>query len=202
MLLLSFKTGSNRVSMSQDDAGLEIDNTSESHKGGGAARRLSPRTTLFVLGSIAFALVSLVLALEFFVVERIPLLTESELIAAKKRWQEHGPASYDMEIELRGAQPGHVQLSVRNRVVAAETRDGRVPKEHTWETWTVPGMFNTLETDMEIAENPEQTIQAAAGTKWQLRCEFDPKLGIPRRYHRLASGGPEVYWRVMRFEAR
>jgi hypothetical protein len=86
--------------------------------------------------------------------------------------------------------------------VAAETRDGRVPKEHTWETWTVPGMFKTLETDMEIAENPEQAIQAAPGTKWQLRSEFDPVLGIPRRYHRLATGGPEVYWRVTRFEAR
>jgi hypothetical protein len=202
MPLLSLKTGSNRVSMSKDDAGLDGDNASDPHKGGSAARRLSPRTTLFVLGSIAFALASLVLALEFFAIERIPLLTESELIAAKKRWQEHGPASYDMEIDLRGAQPGSVQLSVRNRVVTAETRDGRVPKEHTWETWTVPGMFSTLETDMEIAENPEQTIQAAAGTKWQLRCEFDPKLGIPRRYHRLASGGPEVYWRVTRFEAR
>jgi len=86
--------------------------------------------------------------------------------------------------------------------VTAETRDGRVPKEHTWDTWAVPGMFNTLETDMEIAENPEQAIQAAPGTQWQLRCEFDPVLGFPRRYHRLASGGPEVYWRVKRFEAR
>jgi hypothetical protein len=107
-----------------------------------------------------------------------------------------------MDIELRGAQPGRVQVTVRNRVVAAETRDGRVPKEHTWETWTVPGMFNTIETDMEIAENPEQAIQASPGTKWQLRCEFDPVTGLPRRYHRLASGGPEVYWRVTRFEAQ
>jgi len=181
--------------MSQEDA-------NETRHGDSVAGRLSRRTTLFVLGSIAFALASLVLALEFFVVERIPLLTELELEAAKKRWQEHGPVSYEMDIELRGAQPGRVQLSVRNRVVAAETRDGRVPKEHTWETWTVPGMFNTVETDMEIAENPEQTIQAAPGTKWQLRCEFDPKLGIPRRYHRLASGGPEVYWRVTHFEAQ
>jgi hypothetical protein len=63
-------------------------------------------------------------------------------------------------------------------------------------------MLNTLELDMETAENPEQAIQAQAGTKWQLRCEFDAKLGIPRRYHRLVSSGPEVYWRVTRFEAR
>jgi hypothetical protein len=185
----SYKT----VSMSQVEASLGIDRVSP---------RLSRRATLFVLGSIVFALASLVLALEFFVVERIPLLTESELNGAQKRWQEHGPVSYDMDIELRGAQPGRVEIKVRNRVVMAETRDGRVPKEHTWDTWSVPGMFNTLETDMEIADNPEQAIDAAPGTKWQLRCEFDPVLGTPRRYHRLASGGPEVYWRVIRFEAK
>ena len=188
--------------MPQDEASLGIDDVSETRNDGATSGRLSRRTTLFVLGSIAFALVSLVLALEYFVVERIPLLTESELNGAKKRWQEHGPASYDMDIELRGAQPGNVQVNVRNRVVTAETRDGRVPKEHTWETWTVPGMFNTMETDMEIAEDPEQAIQAAPGTKWQLRSEFDPMLGIPRRYHRLATSGPDVYWRVTRFEAR
>ena len=188
--------------MPQDEASLGVDDASETRNSGTAAGRLSRRTTLFVLASIAFALVSLVLAIEYFVVERIPLLTESDLNAAKKRWQEHGPVSYDMDIELRGAQPGRVQVNVRDRVVAAETRDGRVPKEHTWETWTVPGMFKTLETDMEIAENPEQAIQAAPGTTWQLRSEFDPVLGIPRRYHRLATGGPEVYWRVIRFEAR
>jgi hypothetical protein len=188
--------------MSQDEENLGIDEASNAGNGGVAARRLSRRTTLFVLGSIAFAFASLVLALEVFVVERIPLLTEAELDGAKKHWQEHGPASYNMDIELRGARPGHVQVTVRNRVVTAETRDDLVPKEHTWDTWSVPGMFNTLETDMEIAENPEQAIQAAPGTKWQLRCEFDPTTGIPRRYHRLASAGPEVYWRVTRFETR
>jgi hypothetical protein len=187
--------------MSQDESSAEGDEPSITENSGDV-RRLSRRTTLFVLGSIAFALASLVLSLEFFVVERIPLLTQSDLDAAKKRWQEHGPVSYDMEIQLRGAQPGRVKVNVRDRVVAAEARDERIPKEHTWETWSVPGMFNTIETDMEIADNPEQAIQAAPGTKWQLRCEFDAATGLPRRYHRMASNGPEVYWRVTRFEPR
>jgi hypothetical protein len=183
--------------MSQDAMTQEIDGDAKVGEG-----RLSRRATLFVLGSIVFAVASLILAIEFFVVERIPALTESDLDAAKKVWLRKGPTSYDMDIELRGAQPGRVQVNVGNRVVAAETRDGRVPKEHTWDTWSVPGMFETLERDMETAENPEQTIQAAPGTKWQLRCEFDPVLGIPRRYHRMATNGPEVYWRVTRFEAK
>lgn len=188
--------------MSQDDA---MDNVETDKANGGidvTTGRVSRRATLFLIGSALFALASLVLALEFFVVERIPILTDAEFDAAKKRWVQNGPKSYDMEVELRGAQPGNVKVSVRNRVVEAQTRDGRVPPEHTWDTWSVPGMFNTVELDMGTAENPEQAIGAPPGTKWELRCEFDPKLGIPRRYHRIASYGPEVYWRVTRFEAR
>jgi hypothetical protein len=165
-------------------------------------RRLPRRATIFAIGSIVFAIVALLLAVEFFVVERIPPMTQADVDRAKKLWLERGPTDYDMSIELRGAQPGKVEVSVRHRVVAAETRNGRVPPEHTWDTWSVPGMFDTLEKDLDIAENPEQTIQAPPGAKWQLFCEFDPDLGIPRRYHRLASGGPEVYWRVTKFEKK
>ena len=179
--------------MSQDDSNSEVASAE-------LPQRLSRRSVLFVLGALAFAIFSLVLSLEFFVVERIPALTEAALTEAKKRWLQNGPLSYDMDIDLRGAQPGNIVVNVRKRVVMAETRDGKVPKEHTWETWSVPGLFNTIETDMEIAENPEQAIQAAPGTKWTLRCEFDPKLGIPLRYHRMVTGGPEVYWRVTRFQ--
>src|SRR5215213_4205998 len=99
--------------MSQGEANL--DDVSGDRKISGTAPRLSRRTTLFVVGSLTFALASLVLALEFFVVERIPLLTESELASAKKRWQARGPISYDMDVEIRGAQPGRVQVNVQNR---------------------------------------------------------------------------------------
>ncbi len=188
--------------MSRHDAASEIDAVAGAGSGVDKTGRVSRRTTLFVLGSAAFALACVVLAVEFFVVERIPLLSQAELDGAQKLWQEHGPLSYDMDIEIRGARPGSVHINVKNRVPMAETRDGRVPPEHTWETWTVPGMFDMLEKDMEIAENPEQAIQAEPGTTWLLRCEFDPQLGIPRRYHRIVSGGPEVYWRVTRFVAK
>lgn len=165
-------------------------------------RRRSLKSILFVLGSILFAIVSLVLALEFFVAERLSPLTVADLTKAKKTWHEHGPVSYDMEVELAGARPGNVEVKVRNRVVVAETRDGRVPPEHTWETWSIPGMLNTIELDYETSENPEQTIGAPPGTKWKLQSEFDSHFGIPNKYHRTASFGPEVYWRVKTFEAR
>src|SRR4051812_29328733 len=113
--------------MSRDDTASEIEQTTSAGGGGKKTGRVSRRTTVFVLGSIVFALACVVLAVEYFVVERIPLLTDTELGRAKKLWQEHGPVSYDMEIEIRGARPGSVQINVRNRVPLAETRDGRVP---------------------------------------------------------------------------
>lgn len=164
--------------------------------------RSSARTIAFVLASIALAVACLVFALQYFVADHIPELTEAELQSATERWKEHGPASYDMEIELRGAQPGRVHVEVRNGEVTAETRDGRTPGKWTWDTWSIPGLFDTLSQDLQTAANPEQEIQAAPGTKWRLRCEFDVGLGIPWQYHRLVTGGPEVYWRVTSFQPK
>jgi hypothetical protein len=169
----------------------------------GAAPRPSHspiRSRLFVVASILVAIASVIVAVEFFVVERLPALTEASLESAKKQWKSGGPHSYIVEIELRGAQPGMIHVEVQDGEVTATTRDKRVPPKWTWDTWSVPGMFETLEQDLQIAEDPAQQIQAAPGTKWQLRCEFDPKYGYPHRYHRFVTGGPEVYWRVTRFE--
>ena len=139
----------------------------------------------------------------FFVAERIPELTVAKLDQAEKLWQSAGPQNYDIDVELRGAQPGTVQAQVRGGEVATMTRDGRTPQPWTWRYWSVPGMLETLERDLVMAEDPVHEMGAAAGTQWQLRCEFDPQFGYPRRYHRFVSaGGPEVYWRVTRFEPK
>jgi hypothetical protein len=174
----------------------------QEHEAVSPRSRRPTRSTIFTVGSIIFAIASVVVALEFFAVERLPLLTEAQLEAAQKLWKEHGPQNYFMDIELRGAQPGAIHIEVKNGVVMATTRDNRVPPKWTWETWSVAGMFDTLEQDLQIAEDPSQQIQAAPGTTWKLRCEFDPKFGYPRRYHRFVAGGPEVYWRVTKFEPK
>jgi hypothetical protein len=162
----------------------------------------SRRTTVFVLASLAFAIACGVFAVQFFFVERLPDLNEANLADAKKLWQEHGPTDYEMDIDVRGAQPGNVHVEVQHRVVMASTRDGRPTPKWTWDTWSVPGMFETLSQELQIAEDPQQDIDASPGTKWRLRCEFDKEFGFPRRYHRMVSGGPEVYWQVTRFNSK
>lgn len=160
------------------------------------------RTLAFGIASFAVAIAGAAFALQYFVAERLPDLTEASLETAMQHWQQVGPASYVMEIELRGAQPGHVHVEVEDRVVTREQRDGRTPGRWTWDTWSVPGMFDTLAQDLQIAADPQQQIQASQGTKWQLRCEFDSKYGYPLQYHRLVTGGPEVFWRVTSFQSK
>lgn len=160
------------------------------------------RAIVLAVGACIIAITSIVFALQYFVAERLPELSEASLEQATKLWDKRGPASYDMDIELRGARPGQVHVEVRDRDVVAETRDGREPGRWTWKTWSVPGMFDTLSQDLQIGENPEQQIQAAKGTKWRLRCEFDTQFGYPSRYHRMVTGGPEVFWRVTKFEPK
>jgi hypothetical protein len=162
----------------------------------------SIRAILFVVVSVALAIACVALALQYFVAERLPALNQAALEAAVERWDQNTPPNYDMDILLRGAQPGKVHVEVRGGEVTAETRDGRDPGRSTWGTWAVPGMFDTLERDLQIAANPQQEIQAAPGTSWRLRGEFDPRFGYPVRYHRFVSGGPEVYWQVTSFQPK
>lgn len=166
------------------------------------SQRGAARSLLFAIVSVAVAAACVLLALEYFVAERLPELTTASLQAATERWAQHGPADYDMDIELRGARPGVVHVEVRKGAVTAQTRDGRIPGRWTWDTWSVPGMLDTLSQDLATAENPEQMAGAPAGSTWRLRCEFDPKYGVPIAYHRLVTGGPEVYWRVTAFEPK
>lgn len=180
-------------------------NTNENGAVDGASAPETPhpaRRIAFVLASFALAVAGVMLAVQYFFAERLPELTEATLQVATERWNKNGPASYDMEIELRGAQPGRVHVEVRDKEVTMETRDGRTPGRWTWDVWSVPGLFETLGQDLQTSIDPAKEIEAAPGTKWRLRCEFDPEFGVPLTYHRIVTGGPEVYWQVVEFKPK
>jgi hypothetical protein len=139
-----------------------------------------------------------------FVVERLPELTVEHLEAAEKLWAAEGPMSYDLDLVIEGAQPGVVHVEVRDGVTTAMQRDGLAPSQRrVWDVWAVPGMFETIERELQLAEDPEHEMDASAGASVDLRAEFDPKFGYPARFHRIVfGGGPEVYWRVTSFEVK
>lgn len=162
----------------------------------GRSRRILLLLFLAALGCIVGA----AFLLRMLVAQRIPELTEGELEEAQKLWDSAGPEGYEMDLEILRGRPGTVHIEVRNGEITAMTRDGRTPAQHTWRYWSVPGLFETLERELDMAEDPVHEVGATAGTNWQLRCEFDPAYGFPRRFHRhVSGGGQEVYWHVTSF---
>ena len=164
------------------------------------ARPAARRMLLVLLLPALVCLVAAGIFLKMFVAERLPELKDGDLEKSEALWERAGPAGYDMDLEIRGTRPGTVHVEVRNEEVVAMQRDGRAPPQHTWRYWSVPGLFETLERELTMAEDPEHEVGAKTGTQWTLRGEFDSTYGYPRRFHRYVSGGgPEVYWNVKSF---
>lgn len=143
-------------------------------------------------------------ALELFVIERLPDLTLDKLDAAEKLWEAKGPKSYIADFLIEGAQPGVVHVEVRDGEVVAMTRNGIEPRQsRTWVYWSMPERFAEMERELDLAADPEHEMSATVDTHVQLRAEFDPTYGYPSRFHRIVfGGGPEVYWRVTAFEPK
>lgn len=158
---------------------------------------------LLILGALVLIIGGVLLLLQLFVARQLPELTEARFETAKALWDKKGPASYDMDIQIRGAQPGVVHIEVRDQLPKTMTRDGIAPEERTWDAWTVPGMFQTLVDEFALRDDPTHKGQGAPGAEVWLRCEFDPQFGYPRTYQRLMTGGgPEVFWHVTKFEPK
>jgi len=158
--------------------------------------------TLLVIVAVALVLIyGVLLVARWALTDNTPELTDEALAAAQERWQANGPASYDMELELSGARPGNVHVEVRNGQVTRLIRDGKTPPKHTWDVWSVPGLFDMLGRNLEIAADPATEIGATQDTQWILRARFDPKLAYPQLYRQIVVGtGPEVTWEVRRFQ--
>lgn len=152
-----------------------------------------------VLGSLAclLAFVAILVSQR----ESLPPLSRAAYKAALERWQAHGPASYELDIVLQGRQPGRIHLEVHHGEVTRMTRDGVEPRQkRTWDYWTVPEQFDTIERELEMAANPEASFHAQPGTVIQ-QAAFDPTYGYPLRYRRVVLGTDlEVDWQVTHFQ--
>src|SRR5689334_13869565 len=85
--------------------------------------------------------------------DRAPRLTREAYEAAVARWDAHGPADYNLDIELTGNRPSLIHVEVRDGHAVRMTRDGVQPRqERTWFYWTVPGQFDTIAEELEMAE--------------------------------------------------
>jgi len=153
---------------------------------------------------MVLAVVTLVLV---FRKPRLPPCSLTELAVARQRWADARLEDYDLEVEVRGKQAAVYAVEVREGEVRAATRNREPLKSpRTLGTWSVPGMFATLEADAQNQRRLEAG-EATADIPWvDLRAEFEPTWGYPLRCQRIQWGGPgvnpEVFWEVRSFQRR
>lgn len=133
--------------------------------------------------------------------DRMPPLTATELEQAELRWQAARLNDYDMEVVVSGRQPSNFQVEVRGGEPVGLTRNGVVPRRGMWDVWTVPGMFDTLQQELDQAANPAGPFGSPSGTQVVERAIFDERYGFPKKYHRIVMGTPlEISWEVVHFQ--
>jgi len=136
---------------------------------------------------------------------QLPPLTLDDFEHAKQRWQTQAPPNYDVTIDVAGRQAAVYHVEVRSHEVIVSTRDGIPLKQRrTRGTWSVPGMFNTMQSDVDNAEQHRLGTADEGVPQVKLRAVFDPEFGYPKRYHRTELrkfGNNEVVsWEVRQFE--
>lgn len=139
----------------------------------------------------------------------IPRLSRAGFDSALQRWEHANISDYDIEVEVQGRQAAVYRVAVRNNKVQSALRNGYPLKQRrTQGTWSVPGMFGTIEIDLEnveaaaqsrIGDSAEDGAAKNAASRLLLRATFDPRFGYPSYYHRGQLGGEDVVWRVRRF---
>ncbi|REJ69154.1 MAG: hypothetical protein DWQ31_05570 [Planctomycetota bacterium] len=126
-----------------------------------------------------------------------PTLTRAKLDEAYQRWRDHGPTSYNMELATTGSRKDKIRVKVRDGAVTAMSiNDYDFPADRLTDTWTVPGQFEYMRSDLKAAASPEYSAVM------RLSAEFDEEFGFPRIY-RCTAGGKRapVSWKVHRFES-
>jgi len=158
---------------------------------------------VLVLVLAALVLVAAWIGLRYWIGPGLPEIQPSELAAARERWQAANVTDYDIAITLSGRQSGEIKVQVRDSRPTAMTRNGVQPKqERTWEPWTVPGMFETIDIDFDNRTNAKDKFGTEPASV-HLRCRFDPELGIPRHYlHQVYGRQQDLEWTVTEFTRR
>jgi hypothetical protein len=142
-------------------------------------------------------------------------VTREALAKCEQLWEQSQISSYDWDLGVSGDQTGQYHVEVRNGQPTAITLNGRPAESHAAEYFTVQGVFQTIEEELDLADNPSSQAFPPGSQVW-LRMRCHPELGYPVRFirqvklaaQRSASGvetssrarGIEI--RVIRFEPK
>jgi hypothetical protein len=128
-----------------------------------------------------------------------PPLTAEALRQAEANWRAANIRDYDIEIEVHSRQKETYAVAVRDGAPQQAWRNGQPLKQiRTFDTWSVPGMFDTIHSDFDRTDR-----QGQPAPELVLRAVFDERTGVPLNYKRIQWGSDiEISWRVTRFEVQ
>ena len=160
--------------------------------------RVSSQILAGLLGAVV-ALLSVGLLTAWWWRDPLPWLTPDDFRTAQQRWASSQPEGYRLEVAVRGRQPATYRVQVCGRQVVNATRDGHALKDRrTLDTWSVPGMLNTIQIDLNRVAATDEEQASSQSTRLWLGAEFDPEYGFPRRYRRVELGTQmQVDWEVI-----
>jgi hypothetical protein len=163
----------------------------------------SSRLRRVALGIIFGVSVGLVVAFAIILAvrgEKLPEITPESLAAARALWKENAPPSYDLDVKLSGINTGRMHVEVRRgEVTAMKYNDRPAADLHTGEYWTVSGLFDVIERDLESCAEAAKKGSRDATTPIFSRGLFDPRFGYPVTYRRITPSGTDAEWQITRF---
>lgn len=170
-----------------------------------AVRTKARRKLGLLAAALLGAVVSVTVVMVVFAIARrdpSPEVSRELLDKAISQWKQNGPLNYDVETVVDGPQQGVYRVSVREGEAISLLHNGTsITRPQGWDTWSVPGMFDTIRRDIETAERVESGQADKYTPRLRLKADFDSKYGYPKRYRRTPkSGGGEIIWNVTKFE--
>lgn len=153
-----------------------------------------------------FALVVSVVTVGLTSQENLPPVTAATLRAAKARWSKSQVQDYDIEVQLTVQRVETHLVKVRDGEVTSYRRNGQPMSERrTLDTWSVPGMLETIERDLEHVAAVARGTGDRFTPQLDLWGTFDSHYGYPDRYRRVQyqrwQANVVVSWKVISFKA-
>ena len=154
-------------------------------------KKRTPSVRRFLVGLALGAVVGVPVVVMLLLALRgdvVPLFADETFEAAQQRWNDHRPGSYEMTVEIRGNRPGEVRVEVRSGQPISVVRDGqKLTEPRLMRPWTVPGLFEMVDREAELAEDPQGKFGAGAGGRVTLRVAYDAQLGYPTHVQRFVE---------------
>jgi hypothetical protein len=135
----------------------------------------------------------------------LPEISAENVTAARQTWNRVAAANYDLTVVVRSHDLSTYRVNVRDGIVQSAFRNDRpLRQQRTLGTWTVQGMFETIEEDFRTIELHRQGKAEVGTPQLSLRGKFDERLGYPERYQRTEmrkfGANTEVSWEVTNFQ--